>query len=42
VDATLQRVRTRDLADEALPVVSTQAFGAEVIKTLMALDEAAP
>lgn len=42
VDATLQRVRTRDLADPALPVVSTRAFGDEVIKTLGALDDASP
>jgi 3-isopropylmalate dehydrogenase len=41
VDATLQRVRTRDLADPALPVVSTSAFGDELIKTLGTLDDAA-
>jgi 3-isopropylmalate dehydrogenase len=40
VDATLQRVRTRDLADPALPVVSTGMFGDEVIKTLQAGDDA--
>jgi len=38
VDAALQRARTRDLADPALPVVSTQAFTDQVIQALENLD----
>lgn len=38
VDATLQRVRTRDLADAALPTVSTHVFGDEVLRSLQQLD----
>ncbi|MGB3291055.1 MAG: 3-isopropylmalate dehydrogenase [Burkholderiaceae bacterium] len=34
VDLALQRARTRDLADAALPTVSTEAFTDEVIKVL--------
>ena len=39
VDATLERVRTQDLAAAHLPVVSTRAFGDAVLETLMRLDE---
>jgi len=38
VEGALQRVRTRDLADAALPTVSTQAFTDAVIQALEALE----
>jgi len=38
VDLALQRARTRDLADADLPVVSTKAFGDQVLSALEMLD----